>query len=86
MTTITVKTIDTSTICPGKGGALLPVVPAGTRVVAAFGEKKVEFVSGWSTPHQLCTQKGAGLGLHNLLVAAGASRTNPVEIQITLAE
>ena len=39
MTTITVKTIDTSTICPGKGGTLLPVVPAGTKVVAAFGEK-----------------------------------------------
>ena len=58
-------------------------VPAGTKVTVRMGEKAVQFQSGWSTAYQLCAAKGTGVELHNFLVAAGASRTNPVEVEIT---
>lgn len=82
MPNIKTTSIDTSTICPGKGsGVILPVLPKGTMVTVRVGERVVTFATGYSTPSQLCTQKGQGLPLHNLL--AGASRATPVVVTIS---
>lgn len=91
MTTLKTRTVDTSTICPGKGsGMSLPVLPRGTKVKVFVPGKSssttegLEIVSGFSTEYQLCTQKGAGLALHNLL--AGASSQNPLEVILVWGE
>ena len=86
MTTLTFKTVDTSTLCSGRGGVSLPIVPMGTKVTLTVGGETIQFVSGWSTRYQLCTMKGQGLALHNLLVKALASRLNPVECTISIGE
>lgn len=86
MTAITIKTIDSSTLCPGKGGTALPIVPAGTKVTVTVGKDTISFMSGYSTAHQLCTQKGGGLGLHTLLTKYGASRAAPLEVQLVIGE
>jgi hypothetical protein len=83
MTTLKTKTIDTSTICPGKGGSTLPVVAPGTTVMVKFQDHQVKFSSGFSSEYQLCAAKGTGLELHNMLVEAGAARNNPVEVEIS---
>lgn len=79
------RTIDTSTISPGKGGDKLPVVPQGSKVtVETESGEKVMFTSGFSTEYQLCTAKGQGLDLHNFLTKHGAGRASPLSITVTV--